>query len=120
MNTFSGYTELKMGEDILPFKFGTNCWALFCEMRKIEFSDIAASGAFSGDFVALRDLFYCAHKAAIRSKGEVVKYNVEAFGDLLDETEGAISQLQDAMMTAKIMGFTFKELTEKAEESKKK
>jgi hypothetical protein len=120
MNTLSGYTELKMGEDTLPFKFGTNCWALFCEMRKIEFSDITTSGAFTGDFVALRDLFYCAYKAAIRSKGEIVKYNVEAFGDLLDETDGAIAQLQDAMLTAKIMGFTFKELTEKGEEAKKK
>lgn len=117
MNALSGYCELNMAGEIVPFKFGTNCWALFCESRKIEFSDIATSGAFSGDFVALRDLFYAAHVAAMRSKGEQTKLTLEAFGDLLDETTGAIQQLQDTMLTAKIMGFTFKELTE---DSKKK
>jgi hypothetical protein len=118
MNALSGYCELSMAGEVIPFKFGTNCWALFCEDRKIEFSDIATSGAFSGDFVALRDLFYAAHKAAMRSKGEQVKLTLEAFGDLLDEETGAIQKLQDTMLTAKIMGFTFKELA--GEDSKKK
>jgi hypothetical protein len=117
MNALSGYCEIKMGDDTLPFKFGTNCWALFCEMHKVELGEIDSS--LSDDLLALRDFFYCAYKSAVRSKGETVKYNIEAFGDLLDETEGAVSQLYDTMRTAKIMGFTFDELTKK-EESKKK
>src|SRR5574343_1732341 len=101
MNALSGYIELDMGGQILPFKFGTNAWALFCEMRSIEFSDIAESGVFKSDFAVLRDLFYCAHKAALRSRNEVVNLNVEGFGDLLDETEGALKKLTDTMITAK-------------------
>lgn len=120
MNQLSGYIELEMGGEILPFKFGTNCWALFCEMRKLEFADIATSGVFNSDLSSLRDLFYCAHKAALRSKGEVVKLNLEAFGDLLDETTGATQTLQETMFTAKMLGFTFDELAEKGRESKKK
>lgn len=119
MNQLSGYCEIEMGGEVLPFKFGTNCWALFCEMRKIEFSDIAESGVFRRNPVALRDLYYCAYKAAIRAKGEVIKLNLEAFGDLLDETAGATDTLQDTFLTAKLMGYTFTELAKKTEGEKK-
>lgn len=118
MNALSGYCEIKMGDDTLPFKFGTNSWALFCEMHKLEFSDVETS--LSGNFIALRDFFYCAYKAAVRANGDLVKYNVDKFGDMLDETEGAVEQLHNTMLTAKIMGFTFGELIEKGEQSKKK
>jgi hypothetical protein len=117
MNQLSGYIEIEMGGEILPFKFGTNCWALFCEMQKIEFSEI--SKVFDNNFIALRDLFYCAHIAAIRSKGETVKLNKESFGDLLDETEGALPKLQEVMVTAKIMGYTLTELGDIADTKKK-
>lgn len=122
MNALSGYKELEMGGELIPFKFGTNCWALFCESRKIEFHQIVDTGIFgkieggkmvSGpDIFALRDLFYFAHVAAMRSKGLPVKVNVEGFGDLLDETKGAVLTLQEVMLQAKIMGYTFTELSE--------
>lgn len=115
MNQLSGYTEIELNGEVFPFKFGTNCWALFCEMRKIEFSDV---GNISTDFLALRDLFYCAHTAAMRSKGESPKVNIDAFGDLLDETPGIVQKLNETMLTAKIMGFSFSELAEAG--SKKK
>lgn len=120
MNALSGYTEIALNGETLPFKFGTNCWALFCEMRHLEFGDIATSGVFSADLSALRDLFYCAYEAALRSKGEKPKYNLEAFGDLLDETTGATQKLQETMLTAKMLGYTFSELAEKGKELKKK
>jgi hypothetical protein len=120
MNALSGYVEIEMGGEILPFKFGTNCWALFCEMHHIEFGQIAESGIFSSNFLALRDLYYSAHVTALRSKGETAKINLERFSDLLDETKGANEKLQEAMLTSKIMGYTFTELAERGKESKKK
>ena len=122
MNTLSGYTEIEMGGKTLPFKFGTNCWALFCEMRGIEFHEIASSGVFGSEtgapnIIALRDLFYCAYKAAKRSRGEIPELNVDAFGDLLDESKDAMVKLGDVLQTAKIMGFSISELVE---ENKKK
>jgi hypothetical protein len=127
MNALSGYIELPMGEEVLAFKFGTNAWALFCEMKGIEFGEIGNSGVFgtikdgevikSPDILSLRDLYYCAHVAAMRSKGLQPKVNIDAFGDLMDETSGAVLDLQKAMLTAKMMGFTLNEL---AEEGKKK
>ena len=126
MNALSGYIELEMAGQVLPFKFGSNAWALFCEMHKIEFSQIGTSGVFgkvdgdnisAPDIIALRDLFFCAYQAAMRSRGELVNLNVDSFGDMLDETKGAVLKLQEVMLTAKIMGYTF---TEMAGESKKK
>lgn len=115
MNQLSGYCEIKMGDEVLPFKFGTNSWALFCEMRKVEFHEIVSTGVFDKNLVARRDLYYCAHMAALRSKGEEIKHNLESFGDLLDETEGASETLLDTFLTAKFMGFTFSKLADKGE-----
>jgi hypothetical protein len=121
MNALSGYIELSLGDEVLPFKFGTNAWALFCDMRKIEFGDIANSGIFGKyedgkvikgpDFIALRDLYYCAYQAAVRAKDEVVKLNIERFTDLLDDTQDAIFKLQEVMIKAKIMGYNLTELS---------
>jgi len=115
MNQFSGYTEIEMGGQTLPFKFGTNCFALFCEMRKIEFHEIVDTGVFGSNLVARRDLYHCAYVAAMRSKGKQAELNLEAFGDLLDETEGVSEKLLDTFMTAKFMGFTFTKLAEQGE-----
>ncbi len=55
MNTLSGYIELDLGEPV-PFKFGTNAYALFCEKRKIEFHQMPETGVFGSNIVALREL----------------------------------------------------------------
>ena len=128
MNPLSGYVEIEMGDKTLPFKFGSNAFGLFCASRGLEFWQIAESGVFgkmvdgklvAPDFTAMRDLCFYAHQAAMRSKGEKELVNQFAFGDLLDETVGALEQLQGAIFTAKMLGFTVSELNEKAEESKK-
>ena len=126
MNQLSGYVEITFGDQVLPFKFGTNAWALFCEMKGIEFGGIMSSGVFGTyengeitkppDILALLDLFYCAHKAAMRAK-DLQPVNKETFCDMLDETSGAMLDLQKAMLTAKLMGYN---LTELAELGKKK
>ena len=126
MNQLSGYVEIEMGGESLPFKFGTNCWALFCERRKIDFYQIESTGVFGEvkdgvivkmpDFFALRDLYYSAHVSASRSKGVQPKA-IEVFSDLLDETEGAIVKLQEAMLTAKVMGFSITSLAREGKDA---
>jgi hypothetical protein len=126
MNALSGYIELEMGGELIPFKFGTNCWALFCENRKIDFNKIKESGVFGKwedkvmteppDLFAMRDLFYAAHVAAMRSKGLPAKINADQFGDLLDETKGAVFKLQEVMLQSKIMGYSFTELSQEGEQ----
>ena len=124
MNTFSGYIEIDFSGERLPFMFGSNAYALFCEKHKIEFWQIAESGIFGSegkppDIFKLRELFYFAHVSAMRSKGENPMVNEFRFGDLLDNTEGAIPQLQTAVINAKMLGFSLAELS-KGEEVKKK
>jgi hypothetical protein len=87
---------------------------LFCESRKIEFYEIVNTGVFgkieeggtvsAPNVFALRDLFYYAYVSAVRSKGGK-EYNIEKFTELLDDAEGAVKKLRDAMMTAKTLGF---------------
>lgn len=124
MNTLSGYTEVDLNGELIPFKFGTNAWALFCEKRKIEFYQIAESGVFgkiegdkvlSPDVFALIELFYFAYVSAIRAKKETVKLNIEQFTELVDETPGVMVKLQEVMLQAKIMGYTFIELAREGE-----
>ena len=124
MNTFSGYIEVDFGGERLPFMFGSNAYALFCEKYKIEFWQIAESGIFGSegkppDIFKLRELFYFAHVSAMRSRNEQPMVNEFRFGDLLDNTEGAVSQLQGAVVNAKMLGFTLVELA-KGNEVKKK
>lgn len=129
MNTFSGYIEITLGDYLLPFKFGSNAYGLFCAMHSLEFWQIAESGVFGKtedgvmtqppDYGKLRDLFFCAHQAAMRSKGEKELVNLYLFGDLLDETEGVVEKLQEAVVQAKMMGFTLSDLA-KGKEVKKK
>jgi hypothetical protein len=124
MNTFSGYIEIDFSGERLPFMFGSNAYALFCEKYKIEFWQIAESGIFGSegkppDIFKLRELFYFAHVSAMRSRGENPMVNEFRFGDLLDNTEDAVSQLQGAVINAKMLGFTLVELA-KGNEVKKK
>jgi hypothetical protein len=125
MNSLSGYIELPVGGKILPFKFGSNAWALFCDKYKLELWEISESGIFGKSEVAedgslkvvippslekLKVLYYCAHKAALLSKGESITINEYAFNDLIDETKDVMTKLQDCMLTSKMLGFTFGEL----------
>ena len=124
MNTLSGYIEVDFGGERLPFQFGSNAYALFCEKYKIEFWQIATSGIFGDketptDIFKLRELFYFAHVSAMRSRGEQAMVNEYRFGDLLDNTEGAIGQLQTAVVNAKMLGFSLAELAKGTEVKKK-
>ena len=124
MNTLSGYIEIDFSGERLPFQFGSNAYALFCEKYKIEFWQIAESGIFGSegkppDIFKLRELFYFAHVSAMRSRGEPVMVNEYRFGDLLDNTEGAIGQLQTAVVNAKMLGFSLAELAKGTEVKKK-
>lgn len=124
MNTLSGYIEIDFGSERLPFQFGSNAYALFCEKYKIEFWQIADSGIFGNegkppDIFKLRELFYFAHVSAMRSRGEQAMVNEFRFGDLLDNTEGAVAELQTAVVNAKMLGFSLVELA-KGNEVKKK
>ena len=125
MNTLSGYIEVDFGGERLPFQFGSNAYALFCEKHKIEFWQIASSGIFGKedgtppDIFKLRELFYFAHVSAMRSRGEPVMVNEYRFGDLLVNTEGAIGQLQTAVVNAKMLGFSLAELAKGTEVKKK-
>jgi len=118
MNTLSGYIELNFGvlSEPVPFKFGTNAYALFCEKRKIEFHQIPETGVFGSNIVALRELYYCAHVSAMRSAGKE-PLNIERLTDLLDEYGD--KGLVDAMLQSRILGFTLKELAQGGGEEKK-
>lgn len=116
MNQLRGYIEI--GEGKVPFKFGTNAWARFCESRSIEFGDILTCGIFgqwkeeevkgksetvmvkAPDVLLLADLFFHAH---ICAGGTLTKDQVF---DLLDESEGAFELLQQTMLRGKILGFS--------------
>lgn len=131
MTEFSGYIEVDLGlPEPVPFKFGSNAYGLFCIMHSLEFWQLSESGIFgktdedgklieAPDWTKLRDLFFCAHQAAMRSKGKSEMINLFKFGDILDETEGLIEKLQGAVVKAKMMGFTLEELA-KGKEVKKK
>ena len=137
MNTFSGYIEVELKvsyseeKQLIPFKFGSNAYSLFCGMHDLELWEIAESGVFgeldeSGkefkklpDISKLRDLFFCAHQAAMRSKGKTEMVTLYEFGDILDETPGIIEKLQSAVIQSKILGFDLSMLAKGAEVKKK-
>jgi hypothetical protein len=130
MNTLSGYIELELAGEVLPFKFGTNAWSLFCEKRSIEFSQIFTSGVFGKvskddkdvltftaepDIFALQELFYFSYVSAVRMKKESVKFNFEEFSAMMDELPGAMVKLQKVMLESKILGYSFTELAQEGE-----
>ena len=127
MNQFSGYIELTLDGEVMPFKFGTNAWALFSEKYRIELWQIGSSGLFGKmegkkmvqppDIIKLRDLFYFAYESACRARDEKPKINIFRFGDMLDEDSTAFIKLQETMIQSKMFGFTLVDL---AEEDKKK
>lgn len=132
MNPLSGYVELEIGGEVLPFKFGSNAWALFCSRYKLELYQVADSGIFGKverqedgtqkvieppKIEKMKELYYDAYVSACRSAGKAVTVNEFRFNDLLDESRDAMIRLQEVFLTSRILGFTF---TEIAEEGKKK
>jgi hypothetical protein len=130
MNPLSGYIELELAGEVLPFKFGSNAWSLFCEKRKLEFHEIFKSGVFgkfgtdpagketyesTPDMFALQDIYFFAYVTAIRMKKEIQKFNFEEFIGLLDDTPEAMIKLQKVLFESKMMGYTFKELADKGD-----
>jgi hypothetical protein len=135
MNTLSGYTEIELAGEVIPFKFGTNAWSLFCEKKNIEFYEIFKSGIFGkfGDFgvnekgepitykpepdiFALQELFYFAYVTAKRMKKETA-FTYEEFTAMMDETPGAMVALQKVLLESKVMGYTFTQLAEGGEKA---
>lgn len=128
MNSFSGYIEINLGGEQIPFKFGSNAFALFCQKHELEFWEIYSSGVFghvdekgkvtkAPDLPKLYDLFYYAHHAAMLSEGKGDMINRYKLGDYLDEDPEVIFSLQKAVTSAKFMG---RKLDEKVEEQSKK
>ena len=122
MNQLSGYIEIEAAGEVLPFKFGTNAWALFCQEKNIELYEIASTGIFGSfedgklvknpDFVALRDIFHAGYVTAMRMRGKEPVFNSIMLGELLDEVPNAYMKLQDTLMKSKMLGFTFGEPVE--------
>ncbi len=110
MNERSGYTELEVEGVVIPFKFGTNAYALYCEMHGCDLHEIIGTGLF-GDteknvppsIMRLRELFFCAYRTACALKNEPVKYNIHQITEFIDDTDG-LAKLQSAMVKSHVMG----------------
>jgi hypothetical protein len=131
MNEMSGYIEIKVGEDVLPFKFGTNAWALFCNLRGIELGEIGDTGVFgtwdkdekgkpimikTPDIMALRDIFHAGYVSALRIRGKTEVLTAEGLLDLLDEVPGSMQLLESTLLESKFLGKKLKELGKEVEE----
>jgi len=110
MNQLSGYIEVGG----IPFKFGTNSWALFCDKKGVDLDQLKETGLFGtyeGDKVVkspspfvMREYFYCAYVSAMRAKG-LEPLNEYAFNDVLDDVPNALDHLSGAMARGKVMGY---------------
>ena len=100
--TAAGYTEKKINGKTVGFKFGTNAFSLFCEMHGLEMHEMdKALGGIAG----VRDLIYCAARAAALSAGREVWFNEYVIGDWLDEApQEDYDDILKAMNNAKVMG----------------
>jgi hypothetical protein len=112
MNTQTGYTTLEYNGEQIPFKFGTNAYALYCEMHGIDLYQIPETGLFGkteGDKVLeapsilrLRELFFCAYRAACLISGTEQKYNLYQVTECIEQSD--ITVLQDAMLKGSVIG----------------
>ncbi|HQK52841.1 MAG TPA: hypothetical protein PLA73_01245 [Sedimentibacter sp.] len=126
MNELSGYKELKVGEKIFSLKFGTNATALFCIARGVDLNEIASTGIYGKwegdkmisppDVYAILQLAWFAHVTACKIKGEETSVgSMEEFIEYINEYEGVLDKIVEAMQTSKFLG---KKIT--GEEVKKK
>jgi len=116
MNKKSGYIEKKIGENIIPFKFGMNAFAKFCELQNINLAQmgIVLQPNLPALLSAMRDLLYSAAYAAIKSEGKEVTFTPETVGDWIDEMpQSDFNEILETMQSAKLMGNSLSQVVEK-------
>ena len=98
----SGYIEKKLNGKTIGIKFGTNAFALLCEKHGIELTEV---DTVLNDVVGVRDLIFCAAKAASLSKGDEVWFNEYMIGDWLDDmTQKDYDDIISTIDNAKVLG----------------
>ena len=109
MNELSGYGEVKLGDKVLPLKFGTNAYYLFCKHRTIDLSQLGE--AFTDPF-ALIELSYFAYVSAMRIKGKPTDVGMDEFIELVGDNKDVLPEFEKLIMSSKIWGFTMTELAD--------
>ena len=107
MNDYSGYGEVKLGDRVLPFKFGTNATALFCKAHNIDLFEI---GSIMTGPLAILEYAYYAYVTAQRINRQTVDVTIDEFMNLVDDNKDAITLFDNLIMSSKILGFTIEEL----------
>ena len=104
MNTKSGYCELKGPNGLIPCKFSTNTFLLFCQQQGIALHQLDKK-LESGDPLMMRDMTYCAMVTAARIVGkEPPLPTPEAIGEVLFDSTDAIELVSEAMLSARVFG----------------
>lgn len=101
MNDLSGYGEIKIGENTLPFKFGTNAYRLLCQHRGVELHQL---GEVFSDPFALIELAYFAYVTAVRMAGSVTTYGLDSFVEIVGDNADIIPEFEKLITTSKMWG----------------
>ena len=123
MNNLSGYGVYEIAGERLPFKFGLNAYALFCEQRKIGLEDVHKTGLYGEydeqgkllkepDANAVTELSYFAYVTACKMENIEIKHNLIAFSEMLSDEIEVLYQLFNLNLAAKLRGRTLSELAE--------
>lgn len=111
MNDLSGYGELTLRGKLMPFKFGTNAYRLFCRHRGIDLGDIGE--AFKDPF-AILELAFFAYQTAVRMNGDTPHTDLDTFIDMVGDEQGVLSEFEKLIIASKMWGYTVNELAEGA------
>lgn len=117
MNKLNGYGEIKIGERVLPLKFGTNSDRLFCEYHNIDLRDIG--GKISGSF-GMYELSYFAYVTAMRMRNALTDISMDEFIEMLGEDDKYVDECAEIFKSSKHLGKSIDELTAIAEKMSKK
>ena len=129
MNKLSGYAVYEIAGEKIPFKFGVNAYALFCEHRKIGLEDIGKTGLYGEyddkgnltkdpDVKTITELSYFAYVTACKMEGKEAAINLLAFSEMVSDERDVLIKLFELNLEAKLMGRTLQEIAQ--DESKKK
>ena len=99
----SGYTEKTMFGKKVAIKFGTNAFDMLCEMH--GYDDMSGIDKVMAKAAGIRDLIFCAAKAASLSNGKELKLNKYQIGDWLDDApQSDYDDILKAIESTKILG----------------
>ncbi len=129
MNNLSGYGVFEIAGEKLPFKFGVNAYALFCQYRGVDLDKIATTGLYGEydsdgkptkdpDVKANIELAYFAYQTACQMKGEDTRFNLITFQEMMQEEYDVLVKLFTLNLESKLMGRTLTEIAQ--DETKKK